>query len=262
MGDDRSRPGERAPHGPRPRRALATSIGAILLACTAAGVALGHDRGHDHAHDHGRDHGHRTARNAFVVGGHVQPPRVRVPYAAGGSYAIVPGAARPPRGSQGELVGYMVEVERGLPFDGADFAAAVHRILNDPRGWGAGGRMRFERTDHGPVRFVVSLTSPALSATRCLPLNTGGQLSCWHSPRAIINALRWGTGAAGYGDDLASYREYLISHEVGHALGHGHERCPAPGRPAPVMMQQTKSLGACRPNPWPHPGGAPPSADR
>jgi hypothetical protein len=159
------------------------------------------------------------------------------------------------------VVRYLVEVERGLPFRGRDFAAAVHRTLNDPRGWGSGGRLRFVRTDHGPVRLRVSLTSPALSSRRCLPLDTGGQLSCWQGPRAIINALRWGTGATSYGKDLASYREYVINHEVGHGLGHGHVPCPAPGRPAPVMAQQTKSLDGCRRNPWPH-RRLPPRADR
>lgn len=133
-------------------------------------------------------------RSALVVGGRRQPPRVRVPWAASGRYSVVRGTAAAPRGRRGVVVRYLVEVERGLPFRGREFAAAVHRILNDPRGWGSGGRMRFARTDHEPVRLRVSLSSPALSSRGCLPLDTGGQLSCWHRPRAIINALRWGKG--------------------------------------------------------------------
>ena len=199
----------------------------------------------------------RPPRRVLIVGGRRQPPRARVPWAASGRYAVARGTARPPRGRRGTVVRYLVEVEQGLPFSWRDFAAAVHRILNDPRGWGSGGRLRFERTDHGQVRFRVSLTSPALASRRCLPLDTGGRLSCWHGPRAIINAMRWGMGAASYGKDLASYREYVINHEVGHGLGHGHLPCPGPGRPAPVMAQQTKTLDGCRRNPWPQRRAAP-----
>ncbi|MEU5865933.1 DUF3152 domain-containing protein [Nonomuraea sp. NPDC047529] len=172
---------------------------------------------------------------------------VKVPYAASGSYAVVPGgaAARP---GEGEVVRYLVEVERGLPIDGAVFAAAVHRTLNDPRGWA-----RFQRVDHGPVRVRVALSSPELTVRQCLPLRTGGTLSCWNGTRSVINAVRWADGVPQYDGDLAAYRDYVISHEVGHSLGHGHRACPGPGRPAPVMVQQSKSLGRCRPNPWPHP---------
>jgi Protein of unknown function (DUF3152) len=43
----------------------------------------------------------------------------------------------------------------------------------------------------------------------------------------------------------------MVNHEVGHALGRGHAACPRAGDPARVMMQQTKGVDACRPNPWP-----------
>ncbi|GGP06479.1 DUF3152 domain-containing protein [Nonomuraea glycinis] len=171
----------------------------------------------------------------------------RVPRAASGHYAVVRGGAAPRRG-RGAVLRYLVEVERGLPFDGRAFAAEVHRTLNDPRGWA-----RFRRVDHPPVRVRVALSSPSLTDRGCRPLRTGGDLSCWNGTRSIINALRWATGVPQYRGDLDAYRQYVISHEVGHALGHDHTTCPGPGRPAPVMMQQSKSLGRCRPNPWPHP---------
>ena len=197
------------------------------------------------------------ARPDIFVNGHRQPRVVVVPYSADGRYVVVPGTARPPESGRGTVIRYLVEVERGLPFRATAFAAAVHSTLNDARSWGHGGRMRFQRVDHGPVRFRVSLTSPALANKMCLPLQVGGELSCWQRGRAVVNAKRWGHGAATYGRDIASYRRYVINHEVGHALGHGHRACPGEGRLAPVMVQQTKSLFGCRPNAWPYRAGRP-----
>ncbi|MGI5271309.1 DUF3152 domain-containing protein [Nonomuraea sp. CA-218870] len=173
------------------------------------------------------------------------PPSV--PQRASGRYAVVPGGA-PPGPGRGRVIRYLVEVERGLPFEPRAFAAEVHRTLNDRRGWG-----RFRRVDRPPVRLRVALSSPLLTDRVCRPLRTGGDLSCWNGSRTVVNARRWAEGVPQYGGDLAAYRSYVISHEVGHALGHRHVGCPGRGRPAPVMMQQSKALRGCRPNPWPHP---------
>ena len=51
----------------------------------------------------------------------------------------------------------------------------------------------------------------------------------------------------------ATYRHMVVNHETGHWLGHGHLGCAGRGRPAPVMMQQSKGLAGCRHNPWPLP---------
>lgn len=180
------------------------------------------------------------------------PPTVVVPRVASGRYGVVRGGA-PPRPGRGPVVRYLVEVERGLPFDGPAFAEEVHRTLNDPRGWG-----RFRRVDRPPVRLRVALSSPRLTDRQCRPLRTRGVLSCWNGSRSVINALRWAVGVPQYGGDLVAYRQYVIGHEVGHGLGHRHASCPGPGRRAPVMVQQSMTLGGCRPNPWPYPRrGAP-----
>ena len=98
----------------------------------------------------------------------------------------------------------------------------------------------------------MTLASPSLTAKLCAPLETTvQQVSCWNGARAVLNLTRWIRGASTYGDDLASYRNYLVSHEVGHGLGHGHVQCSGAGRPAPVMVQQTKDLEGCTAWPWP-----------
>jgi hypothetical protein len=179
-----------------------------------------------------------------------QPAPVQPPQSGDGTYQVVPGDIAVAEGSD-NVVEYIVEVEEGLPFDPDDFADDVHEILNDERGWGHADGTRFERVDDDSAAFRVSLSSPDMTDEQCYPLRTRGEVSCWNGSRAVINAERWGTGADTYGDDLLSYREYLINHEVGHALGHGHVNCPADGDPSPVMVQQTKSLEGCDPNPWP-----------
>jgi hypothetical protein len=188
--------------------------------------------------------------SAPLVNEREQPPRVEPPTSGDGQYSVVSGTDRPD-GDGGQTVRYIVEVEEGLPFDEDEFAAEVHRILSDERGWGPIDGIEFERVDSGSVSFRVSLSSPDMTDAQCYPLLTRGQVSCWNGARAVINALRWGTGADTFGDDLLGYREYLINHEVGHALGRGHVHCPGPGEPAPVMVQQTKSVEGCEPHSWP-----------
>ncbi|MDX6743994.1 DUF3152 domain-containing protein [Actinocorallia sp. A-T 12471] len=190
----------------------------------------------------------RPTPTPTIAAGRRQPLPRTIPRHADGAYRTAPGTDPSPRRT-GTTIRYLVEVEHGLPYTPAEFATAVHTILNDPRGW----PHRFIRVAHGPADLRVSLTSPKETRQRCLPLDVGLTLSCFQAGRAVINADRWNTGAPSYGRDIATYREYLINHEVGHGLGHGHTTCPGPDRPAPVMVQQTKSLFGCRPNPWPHP---------
>ena len=74
-----------------------------------------------------------------------------------------------------------------------------------------------------------------------------------YGERAVINLARWATAVPDYQGDVATYRQYVVNHEVGHALGQGHEPCPGAGQPAPVMQQQTLGLEGCTKNAWPYP---------
>jgi hypothetical protein len=174
------------------------------------------------------------------------------------------GSRLPSREATGRVLRYRVLVEDGItvdgtalePADAADFAAEVHRILDHPRGWQRIDGLRFRQVgpeDDGPVAMTVHLASPGTVDVRCYPLLTYGEVSCAVGASTYLNARRWFASAETYGDRLQAYRTYLVSHEVGHVLGRGHDVCPAPGAPAPVMVQQTKSLGGCRPSPWPAP---------
>ncbi|MEV7414155.1 DUF3152 domain-containing protein [Streptomyces sp. NPDC089919] len=179
-----------------------------------------------------------------------------------GEFDTVPGVAAAP--GQGRKVRYRVDVEKGLGLDGALFAEAVQRTLNDRRSWSHGGEMTFERVPSGEADFVITLASPGTTGAWCAKSGldtTVDNVSCdsASTDRVMINAFRWAQGSVTYGaDKMYAYRQMLINHEVGHRLGHGHVSCSTPGALAPIMQQQTKSLDIdgikCRPNPWVYPG--------
>jgi hypothetical protein len=177
--------------------------------------------------------------------------------AGAGTFAFAAGDG-PVVGSGGTLLRYQVAVEDGLSVPVEQFAAAVEAILSDPRSWIAGGEVRLARVADG-ADFGIYLASPVLSEAMCREdgLETGQFTNCRLSDgRVVINSARWLAGVPDYGAPLAEYRAYAINHEVGHQLGFGHELCPAPGQPAPVMQQQTLGLSGCTPYGWPYRAGA------
>jgi hypothetical protein len=173
-----------------------------------------------------------------------------------GAVSIVDGASKVM--GTGPLRRFAVEVEDGIDVDARAFAAAVEQTLGDSRSWGHGGRMSFQRVGPGAVAagkydFKVSLISPGSMETYCPGVGTGGYTSCRYGERAVINLARWATAVPHYGGDIATYREYVVNHEVGHVLGNGHVNCPGAGQLAPVMVQQTLDLQGCAKNAWPYP---------
>lgn len=132
------------------------------------------------------------------------------------------------------------------------FEALVEATLTDPGGWQAAD---FQFVFTGSAPYTIVLAEGDVVDELCRPYDVGGRYSCQIGPVVALNADRWRTATPQWTGDLLSYRQMLVNHEVGHLLGQHHPqvRCPAPGRPAPVMAQQSTVLGGCLPNPWPLP---------
>ncbi|MFI6229026.1 DUF3152 domain-containing protein [Micromonospora echinospora] len=195
----------------------------------------------------------------------VSPPLLRMP-------GPVPSAGRGTFGyddQPGELLGragtlrrYRVAVETGSGEDVRAFGAEVEQVLAAPGSWIGSGRLRLQRVPgNAPHDFTVYLATPRTAGRMCaaggVDIRVGGRpyTSCRAPGKVILNLDRWRTSVPHFVDagvPLTVYRTYVVNHEVGHELGYRHERCPKPGRPAPVMMQQTLFLRGCVANPWPY----------
>ena len=178
----------------------------------------------------------------------------RVSYPVSGSrrYRVARGDG-PVLGTRGKVLRFRVTIERDIAgLDPVAVAAFVEETLGDPRGWTAGHRWRFRRVGPGQkYDFVVYLATPATRDALCHSVRDR-YTSCRYGKRVVLNVARWTRGVPHYRSSLTTYRRYMINHETGHFLGHGHELCPGAGRPAPVMLQQTYGLHGCVANSWPY----------
>lgn len=181
------------------------------------------------------------------------------PHAGPGTFTYAP-VAGPVLGLAGPIRHFHVAIESNIgaePMD--DFTQKIDTTLGDSRSWIAGGTYRLQRVPQSsPAEFTIYLATPETTNRLCAPLNVNSFTSCRQGPRVVLNVARWMTSVKPYTSThapLDEYRTYMINHEVGHALGHGHQLCPNPGEPAPVMQQQTLGLQGCVANPWPYLSG-------
>jgi len=135
------------------------------------------------------------------------------------------------------------------------FLKKVKYVLKHPKGWEyIDSSIIFKIVDNqafknieSPHKIPIRLSSNKTLLEVC---GFPGKLSCCDmaTKECWINAYRWKYGSTKSGLPLTKYRNYVINHEVGHALGKLHTQCPCEDCPAPIMMQQTKGIGHCKPN--------------
>ena len=232
----------------RQRRRRRTQLVATGLATLAA--AVGVVRVHPSAH---------PARGAGPVPSPVASPTPSVPATGPGTFSYAVGSPDVVGAGAAAVKTYRVAVEDGTGQDGAAFAQAVRQLLADPRGWTAGGDVRFQQVapDAKQVSFTITLATPGTVDKVCAEggVHTDGYLSCRLPGQLMINLARWLTGVRGYGAGLDEYRAYEINYAVGRELGHPNESCPGRGQPAPVMQKQPLGLKGCTANGWPYRDG-------
>lgn len=185
-----------------------------------------------------------------------------------GTFRTLPGTS--PVVGSGNLRRYRIEVENGVTgVNLSEYVQLIETVLADQRSWAGHDGLALQRVDSGPVDFAFSLTSSMTVRDLC-GYDIQAETSCYAETtmvpeldvnRVVLNVARWVRGDANYVGDLHAYRIYMINHEGGHALGHGHAHQCLPDGLAPIMMQQTLGLKSaatgkmCQANPWPYPPG-------
>ena len=170
-------------------------------------------------------------------------------------WPAVPVGAVDRTGDHGAELRWSLQLDPSLGLDAAGTAAEVTAALHHPRGWARQRRLvQVEQPALADIRILIAGRDVVKRLCTEAGLEMDRPSSCWTGRYAAIDGQLWRHGVPWF-DDLATYRDYAINHEVGHGVGRHHERCPGAGEPAPVMVQQTLGLDGCLPNPWPFPGG-------
>jgi hypothetical protein len=159
----------------------------------------------------------------------------------------------------------VIKVDQDIMYSEDKFIIEVKNILMDHRGWNSKGynfvfvsKSVFDKIvvkRGSSLKFILRLSQNKTIVDEC-GFDINEKLSCYNPtvnpPNVLINYYRWMNGSRFSKLSVQDYKKYVINHEVGHALGRDHvTKCICKECKVPVMMQQTISIGKCKPNPWP-----------
>ncbi|MFJ3233829.1 DUF3152 domain-containing protein [Streptomyces sp. NPDC086787] len=178
------------------------------------------------------------------------------PASAGGAAFVTARAGGAKVGRGPHPLRYVVQLEKGIDISPTQAANEIADILAAPRGWTENHDFAFQLVGEGqPHDIKVVIATPKTADALCwagIRQDTEGKYNCEIPGGVVVNLKRWVEGSPNFDGPIHGYRALIINHEMGHFLGYTHMACPGPGLPAPVMMQQIKSLHGCVANAWPY----------
>jgi hypothetical protein len=132
-------------------------------------------------------------------------------------------------------------------------AEKTRQVLNDPRGWLKYGYKFVEQTEPTTDKVLHIIFKSYDTILKIAPSHSKFSYYRPAFHDIHINMKNWNGGSAS-SLPLDDYRSYVINHEVGHALGLDHAKCPKAGGPGSVMQQMTRGpafISPCIENAWP-----------
>jgi hypothetical protein len=147
---------------------------------------------------------------------------------------------------------------QGFPSQDMKF---IKRTLDDPRGHAGNGHC-FRRCRKPNEPDVIMRLTPRHVIDELF--GDDGELAnlsvtdfSGHPRKIYIDHKNWQTIPKGFTGCHTTYKQYLLQHEMGHAIGLFHHDHPLHGQThpgkCPVMYQQTKGTPMCEANPWLYP---------
>jgi hypothetical protein len=165
----------------------------------------------------------------------------------------------------------VTKVDNDIDYSDKLFNKKVKKVLKHPKGWeyafgdnNNSNTIKFKILNNWSdldninsqnsqnAKNAINVIKIRLSSNKTVENVCGfsNKLSCcdMNTKEIWLNFYRWKNGSKESKLPLYKYRNYMINHEVGHALGKLHKTCPCEGCSAPIMMQHTVSIGKCKPN--------------
>ena len=147
----------------------------------------------------------------------------------------------------GDSAEYTYAFDRSIP---ASMQTFITSTIQDSRGWRGKGYY-FQQSATKQAADIIFYLKSNEDITAMFTMD--GFSVCYTvegKSKIYINQKNWDTPPSAFTGSKETYRQYVVQHEVGHALGMGHEKPQTENAQCHPMYQQTRGTTKCLPNPW------------